>query len=83
MREYRAHLLAGGPPGPLWCDVCDEAKQAMFRLTPLGAQREPDPGGEETWALCGGCAEGLEDGAVITAADLEERRQGRRGSQEP
>ncbi len=83
MRQYRAHSLAGGPPGPIWCDVCDESKQAVFRLTPLRGQRESEPGDEETWALCGGCSEGLEDGAVITAADLEERRQRRRGSQEP
>ncbi len=83
MREYRAHLLAGGPPGPMWCDVCDESKQTLFRLAPRPAQRESDPGDGETWALCGGCSEGLEDGAVITAADLEERRQRRRGSQEP
>jgi hypothetical protein len=83
MRRYRAQLLAGGPLGPMWCDVCDEAKDAAFRLTPLRARPESDRGDGEALTLCAGCAEGLEDGAVIAEADLEGRRQRRRGSQEP
>ena len=83
MRQYRAQLLAGGPLGPMWCDVCGESKHAAFRLTPAPAQPESDPGTEETRALCEGCAEGLQDGVLITEANLEERRQRRRGSQEP
>jgi hypothetical protein len=83
MRQYRAELLTDGPHGPMWCDVCDEAKHAAFRLTPLRARPEPDRGDGEPLALCAGCAEALEDGAVIAEADLEVRRQRRRGSQEP
>jgi hypothetical protein len=83
MRQYRAELLTDGPHGPMWCDVCDEAKDAAFRLTPLRAQREAARGDGEALSLCAGCAEGLADGAMITGADLEARRQRRRGSQEP
>ena len=83
MRHYRAQLVSGELLGLLWCDICDEAKHAACRLTPLGAQPRAIAADEETWVLCEGCSEGLEDGAVVTESDLEERRQRRRGSQEP
>ena len=80
MPHYRLELVPDELLGPLWCDVCEQAKRAAFRLVPTGAAT-----GErgEAGALCEGCSEGLAEGAVLTEADLEPRRQRRRGSQEP
>jgi hypothetical protein len=81
MGEYRVRMATSGQD-PQWCDVCDEAKHAVYWLAPavpVGAA----PRDEGARLLCGGCSEGLEEGAVVTEADLEQRRQRRRGSQEP
>ena len=82
MEPYQAQLVPAGQLGPMWCDVCGESKHAAFWLMPLTAQPVSDRDAERR-ALCEGWAEGLEGGTVITEADLEQRRQRRRGSHEP
>ena len=61
-----------------WCDVCDQVKHTRVRLEPAETT-----GGATAVRLCGGCAEGLEEGDQVDALELEARRQRRRGSQEP
>ena len=80
MQHYRVELVPDELLGPMWCDVCEQAKRAAFRLTATGATAGENG---EAGALCEGCSEGLAEGAVLTEADLEARRQRRRGSQEP
>ena len=78
MAQYWARV-ATASQDTAWCEVCDEAKHVVFRLMPTA-----EPGGEaDARPLCGGCSEGLVDGAVVTELDLQQRRQRRRGSQEP
>ena len=84
MQQLRVQFVAGAGPGQQWCEVCGEAKQAAVWLTPW--PRPPggaEPSNDQIRPLCTGCAEGLVEGALVTEAEIEQRRQKRRGSQEP